>query len=61
MPKEPIRMYGTNWCPQSSRARKFLLLNGIPFLWFDIDKDAKACAYVEQVNNGMRRVPTVVF
>jgi glutaredoxin len=35
--------------------------NGIEYKWVNIDQDLEGRAYVEQVNNGYRSVPTIVF
>jgi glutaredoxin len=56
-----IKMYGTAWCPDTQRARKFLENHRIPYMWYDIDHDNEARAFVEKVNEGKRCVPTIVF
>lgn len=56
-----IIMYGTRWCYDSRRARAILQEMEIPHDWIDIDKDPEARKYVEEVNNGFRSVPTIVF
>ncbi len=56
-----IIVYGTTWCGDTRRARAFLDEHHIVYKWIDIDKDAEARRYVEQVNNGFRSVPTIVF
>ena len=56
-----IKMYGTTWCPDCVRSKQFLTRKGIPFEWIDIEKDDQARSYVEKVNNGLRRVPTIIF
>ncbi len=61
MPTRKIKMYGTSWCPDCARAKQFLTEQGVSFEWIDIEKDKKAQAYVEEVNNGNRSVPTIVF
>jgi mycoredoxin len=61
MPEERIKMYGTTWCPDCARAKQFLRKKNIPFDWIDIEKDDKARAYVQEVNQGLRRVPTIIF
>jgi len=58
--KETIS-YGTSWCPQTARARKFLDECGIHFRWCDIEEDPEGCAFVEQVNRWNRSVPTIVL
>jgi mycoredoxin len=61
MSSEIIVMYGTSWCPDTERAGQCLKRNGIKFVWCDIDQDKKGCAFVERVNRGKRRVPTILF
>jgi glutaredoxin-like protein len=56
-----IEVYGTNWCPDCSRARQIFNQHNITYIWHDIDKDKKACAFVEKVNDGFQSVPTIVF
>lgn len=56
-----IILYGTTWCYDSRRARAVLDQNQIPYQWVDIDQDMEGRKYVEQVNNGFRSVPTIVF
>jgi mycoredoxin len=61
MSKEIIILYGTSWCPDTERARQCLTRNNTQFAWCDIEQDKEGCAFVEKVNNGKRRVPTIVF
>lgn len=56
-----IVMYGTTWCYDSRRARAIFDQNNIPYRWIDIDQDMEARKFVEQVNNGFRSVPTILF
>ncbi|HRQ42079.1 MAG TPA: FAD-dependent oxidoreductase [Chloroflexota bacterium] len=56
-----IIVYSTNWCPDCKRAKRFLGEQRIPYINVDIEQDLEAMAYVEQVNNGMRSIPTIVF
>jgi thioredoxin reductase (NADPH) len=58
---ERIVMYGTNWCGDCRRAKRFLNEMRIPYDWVNIEQDARAMAYVEQVNHGSHSVPTIVF
>jgi mycoredoxin len=59
--EKSIILYGTSWCPQTARARKYLVECGAEFTWCDIEKDPEGCAYVEKVNRGNRSVPTILF
>jgi mycoredoxin len=56
-----IIMYGTTWCGQTRRARALLDKNNIPYRWIDIDIELDARKIVEEINNGYRSVPTIIF
>ena len=56
-----IIMYGTTWCGDTRRARRFMDEHNIQFKWFDIDQDPQARKFVEEVNHGFRSVPTIIF
>ncbi len=56
-----IIVYGTAWCYDCRRARRFLDRHHIPYRWVDIDLDVNGRAFVEKVNHGMRCVPTIAF
>jgi mycoredoxin len=56
-----IIIYGTTWCGDSRRARRFFDENNIEYDWIDIDKDREAGKLVEQINGGFRSVPTIIF
>ena len=56
-----IIIYGTNWCGDSRRARRFFDENNIEYDWIDIDVDREAGKLVEQINGGFRSVPTIIF
>jgi thioredoxin reductase (NADPH) len=56
-----IIVYGTTWCPDCKRAKQFLGEHRIHYDWVDVDKDADALVYVEEVNRGRRIIPTIVF
>jgi mycoredoxin len=56
-----ISFYGSNWCGDCRRAKKFLQENGIEFDFIDIGKDKTGEQFVLKVNNGLRSIPTIVF
>ena len=56
-----ILLYGTTWCGDTRRARRFLDQNNIQYKWIDIDQDVEARKFVEEVNHGFRSVPTIIF
>ena len=58
---EKIKIYATNWCGDSRRAKQFFINENIDFEWIDIDQDKEAAEFVKSVNNGFRSVPTIIF
>lgn len=56
-----ITVFGTWWCGDCTRVRKYLDRNSIEYKWIDIDKDGDGESFVLATNNGMRSVPTIVF
>jgi len=56
-----ITVYGTNWCSDCIRSRKYLDERQVPYRWVNVDHDPEASAYVRAINNGMRVVPTILF
>ena len=56
-----IVVYGTTWCWDCTRTRRFFKRKNIDYEWINIDKDPAAEKFVVENNNGMRSVPTIVF
>jgi thioredoxin reductase (NADPH) len=56
-----IVIYSTSWCPDCIRAKQFLADHRISYISIDIESDEEATARVEQMNNGQRVVPTILF
>lgn len=56
-----IVVYSTTWCPDCKRAKKFFGEQRIPYINVDIEQDTEAAARVEQLNDGKRIIPTIVF
>lgn len=56
-----IVVYGTEWCPDCIRTKRFFKQHQISFDWVNIDQDRQAEATVLKINRGMRSVPTIVF
>ena len=56
-----LTVYGTTWCPDVRRARRFLDRREIPYVFIDIDQDAEAKAYCDEVHGGSWIVPTIAF
>ena len=56
-----IKVYGAPWCPDCKRAKKFLAEHRQPYDWIDIDNDLDGRRFVEELQNGGRTIPTIVF
>ncbi|KAB8143429.1 NrdH-redoxin [Chloroflexia bacterium SDU3-3] len=56
-----VTLYGTNWCGDCKRALRVLKEMEWPVNYINIEQDENAAAYVQQVNNGSRSVPTIIF
>lgn len=56
-----VKVYGAPWCPDCKRSKKFLAEHRVGYEWIDIDADAGALQQVEQLQNGGRTIPTIVF
>lgn len=59
--QQHILVYSTTWCSDCKRAKKFFGEQRIPYINIDIEDNPEAMAYVEEVNEGKRSVPTIVF
>lgn len=58
---DTITVYGASWCPDCRRAKQFFGAHRIPYEWIDITDNPEAITFVETLNNGLRRIPTIVF
>jgi len=56
-----ITMYGASWCPDCKRSKDFLESHNIEYNYVDIETSDEAVKKVESLNNGLRRIPTMVF
>jgi len=61
MPAERIVMYGTTWCPDCKRAKRFLGQQRIQYDWVDVEQDPQAMRLIEEINQGKQIVPTILF
>ena len=58
---DEIVMYGTTWCGDCTRAKRFFEKHEVDYKWVNIDQETEFVDYVLGVNDGMRIVPTIVF
>lgn len=56
-----VKVYGAPWCPDCKRTKKFLGEQRVHYDWHDIDRDTEALRFVEELQNGGRTIPTVIF
>ena len=56
-----LTVYGAALCSDCKRAKKFLGEQRVHYHWVDVEQDAAGLQFVEQVNNGKRIIPTIVF
>jgi glutaredoxin-like protein len=61
MSDKPIEIYGTTWCPDCHRARRFLEAHELSYEWYDIEKDPQALVRANTARKNNKRVPTIVF
>ncbi|HVA86731.1 MAG TPA: FAD-dependent oxidoreductase [Candidatus Saccharimonadales bacterium] len=58
---DQLTVYGAPWCPDCRRSKAFLQEQRVPFRWVDIDTDASGLRFVEELQQGGRTIPTIVF
>jgi mycoredoxin len=56
-----LTMYSTTWCGYCRRLKLQLDQAGLPFREIDIERDADAARFVENVNGGNQTVPVIEF
>ncbi|HAE83952.1 MAG TPA: pyridine nucleotide-disulfide oxidoreductase, partial [Ktedonobacter sp.] len=56
-----IKLYGTNWCSDCKRSKKFLGEQRIHYEYINIEEDMDGQAYLQKVQNGGLSIPTIVF
>lgn len=61
MDNTKIVMYGAMWCPDTLRAMAFFNQRKIEFEFKDIENNPENTNFVEEINHGMRIIPTIIF
>jgi len=56
-----IKVYGATWCPDCRRAKQFFDEHNVQYEWIDITDNEEAIATVEELNEGNRSIPTILF
>jgi len=58
---EITRIFGTPWCSDCKVSKTFLAEHRISYDYIDIDEDEESALFVEKINDGKRKVPTIEF
>src|SRR5437764_10502925 len=56
-----IKLYGTNWCSDCKRSKKFLGEQRVHYDFINIGEDIDGQACVQKLQNGGLTIPTIVF
>jgi mycoredoxin len=56
-----LTVYGTSWCPDVKRSRALLDREGVEYSYVDVEADAAAERRVRELQDGARRIPTIVW
>jgi thioredoxin reductase (NADPH) len=56
-----VTVYGSSWCSDCKRAKRFLGDQQIEYKWVDVEQDESARVFVEEHNDGKTIIPTIVF
>lgn len=56
-----ITLYGTNWCSDCKRSKKFFGEQRVHYDFVDIENDEAGMKIVEEANNGKHVIPVIVF
>lgn len=61
MAETTIKLYGTNWCSDCKRSKKFLGEQRVAYEYINIEEDLEGQEYVRSVQNGGMTIPTILF
>ncbi|WP_328444411.1 MULTISPECIES: glutaredoxin domain-containing protein [unclassified Amycolatopsis] len=56
-----LTVYGASWCPDVKRSRALLDREGVEYSYVDVEADAAAETRVRALQDGERRIPTIVW
>ena len=56
-----VILYGADWCPDCIKSKSFLVDNKINFQYINIDENEWAIPIIEKINNGKRKIPTILI
>ncbi|MEA2647040.1 MAG: mycoredoxin [Chloroflexota bacterium] len=58
---EKIRIYYAPWCGECRLARRIFEEHNLEYELIDIDNNPEAQRVVQEINNGYKSVPTILF
>jgi thioredoxin reductase (NADPH) len=61
MSQNNIKLYGTNWCSDCKRSKKFLGEQRVHYEFINIEEDMEGQAFVQKVQTGGLSIPTLAF
>src|SRR5258708_29544368 len=61
VPVHNLVMYGTAWCSDCKRTKKFFGEQRVHYTFVDVDMDTEGLAVVERINDGKHIIPTLIF
>jgi thioredoxin reductase (NADPH) len=56
-----IKLYGTEWCSDCKRSKKFLGEQRVRYDFINIEENTEGQAFVQKLQNGGLTIPTIVF
>lgn len=56
-----VILYGADWCPDCRKSKAYLSDNKINYQFIDIDANEWAIPIIERINNGKRKIPTILI
>jgi len=56
-----VTVYGADWCGDTRRALAYLDDQGISYVYRNVDTDNQALVWVQEQNEGKRKLPTILI
>ncbi|MFK7949315.1 MAG: FAD-dependent oxidoreductase [Saprospiraceae bacterium] len=56
-----VILYGADWCPDCRKSKAFLNDNKVNYQFIDIDKNEWSIPIITKINNGKRKIPTILI
>ena len=56
-----VILYGADWCPDCRKSKSFLNDNKVNYQFIDIDENEWSIPIITKINNGKRKIPTILI